>query len=92
MSGHKKSGIAKSFRKKRALKGKVGFIDEKSSLEIAFINVNGLSQKSKIDIENLIDIKNPDVIGLTETHRVSELIGEKLEFHGYKCIENFRSY
>lgn len=92
MPGYKKRGFTHSFRRRRALKGKAGLIDEKSSLQIAFINVNSFSQRSKIDVQNLIDIKSPDVIGLTETHRVSELIGDKLDFSGYKCFENCRSY
>ena len=88
----RKYGSVKTFKKKKLCHGKVGYINSKSTLKIAFINVNGLSQKSNIDIQNLIDVKGPDVIGLVETHRVLEQIGDKIDFPGYKCFENCRSY
>ena len=89
---HKTRSKTHSFRKRKAQVGKAGYINEKSSLQIAFINVNGLNQKSTIDIQNVIDVKTPDVIGITESHRVAEQIGDKINFPGYKCIENCRSY
>ena len=92
MPGIRKCGSVSSFKRRRANNGKAGYINEKSSLQVAFINVNGLSQKSRIDVQNVIDVKSPDVIGIIESHRVLEQIGDKIDFQGYKCFENCRSY
>ena len=87
---HRRRSSLRSFKKRRIAAGQVGFIDKKLSLDVAFLNVNGLTQKSVIDIQNIIDSKEPDVFGICETHRNTEQNVDKVDFEGYKLFENRR--
>ena len=87
---HRHRSSVRSFKKRKISTGKVGVIEKKSSLDIAFLNVNGLSQKSVIDIQDIINLKKPDIFGLCETHRNTEQNIDTVNFEDYKLFENRR--
>ena len=87
---HRHRSSVRSFKKRKISTGKVGVIVKKSSLDIAFLNVNGLSQKSVIDIQDIINLKKPDIFGLCETHRNTEQNIDTVNFEDYKLFENRR--
>ena len=55
------------FRKQKALKRDVGYVEKRSKLCVMALNVNGLTQSSVHDIEAAIEAKKVDIVSVTET-------------------------
>merc|ERR1719341_3143430 len=56
-----------NFRKRKALKQDIGYVEKKSNLCIMALNVNGLTQSSIHDIEAAASSKRVDIVAVTET-------------------------
>ena len=66
MGNRKKTGT-NNFKKRRALRQDIGYVEKKSNLCVMSLNVNGLTQSSIHDIEAAASSKRVDIVAVTET-------------------------
>ena len=79
------------FKKRKALRQDVGYVEEKSNLSVMALNVNGLTESSIHDIEAAIESKKSDLIAVTETKFRLEENPDHHNIQGYKFFEARRS-
>ena len=79
------------FRKQKALKRDVGYVEKRSKLCVMALNVNGLTQSSVHDIEAAIEAKKVDIVSVTETKFRLEEDPDHHLIPGFKFFEARRS-
>ena len=80
-----------NFKKRRALRQDVGYIEKKANLCVMSLNVNGLTQSSIHDIEAAIASKRVDIVTVTETKFRLEENPVHHKIPGFKTFEARRS-
>ena len=65
--GNRKRTSTYIFKKRKALKQDVGYVEKKNNLCGMALNVNGLTQSSVHDIEAAVNAKNVDIVAVTES-------------------------
>ena len=73
------------------LREQVGVLDRKQSLNLALLNVDGLSSSTFEDVHSVIQQKSLDLCILLETKRREEEIGSDISIPGYTLKEIRRS-
>ena len=105
MRNHHSHHSAKQYQKQRnnkrhvqgravhrvKLREQVGVLDRKRSLNLALLNVDGLSSSTFEDVQSVIQRKSLDLCILLETKRRDEEIGSNISIPGYTVKEIRRS-
>ena len=79
------------FKKQRALKHDVGYVEKKSSLCVMSLNVNGLTESSIHDIRASIEAKKVDIVSISETKFRLEESPDHHKIEGFNSFEARRS-
>ena len=72
-------------------KESIDSVDSKRALRCSLLNVDGLSESSLENIENVVGSEKPDVVFILETKRRVEECGIDISIPGYSLIESRRS-
>ena len=73
------------------LRGQVGVVGRKSSLNLGLLNVDGLSPSSLEDVQSALSMKSLDICILLESKRRFEDVGSDISIEGYSHHEIRRS-
>ena len=90
MGSRRKSSIH-NFKKRKALRKDIGYVEERSNLCVMSLNVNGLTISSVHDIEAAINSKKVDLVTVTETKFRLEENHDHHMIPGFKTFETRRS-
>ena len=85
-----KSAVTSQPWKKQKIKGK-GAIEQHKELKVGFLNLDGLSEQTFIDVKRTIEAKKLDVVGFVETKRRLKDVPRDISIEGFNMIEVVRS-
>ena len=90
MGSRRKTSVF-NFKKRRALRQDIGYVEKKSNLCVMSLNVNGLTQSSIHDIEAAVVSKRVDLVTVTESKFRLEENPDHHMIPGFKTFEARRS-
>ena len=88
---HTRSAQNKESRRKSCLKKDLGVVEQHDSLMLGFLNLDGMSEQTFLDVKRTITVKKLDIVGVVETKRRLEQTSSDILIEGFNKIEVMRS-
>ena len=89
--GKRDTAYYKSVRSKFPGNKPKGAVEHHNSLNLGFLNVDGMSTQSFLDVKRTVQTKPLDIVGFVETKRRLEQVSSDISIEGYNKIEIMRS-
>ena len=89
--GKRDTAYSKSVRSKFPGNKRKGAVEHKNSLNLGFLNVDGMNAQSFLDVKRTVQSKTLDIVGFVETKRRLEQVSSDISIEGYNKIEVMRS-
>ena len=89
--GKRESYFPKSCKSKATRNKPKGAVEVHSSLKLGFLNLDGLSDQTFIDVKRTVESKSLDIVGFVETKRRQDQVLPDISIKGFNKIEVLRS-
>ena len=89
--GKRETTYVKSCKSKFPKNKPKGAVEQHNSLNLGFLNVDGMSETTFLDVKRTVQTRNLDIVGFVESKRRLEQVSTDISIKGFNKIEVMRS-